>query len=69
MRTLLLQNNKLGQVNPLDICVACNTAMLVVEPDQITHPCCDDTSLPVLSINEIAELIGDLGWCPDCNGP
>jgi hypothetical protein len=42
-------------VNPLDVCVACNTAMLAVEPDQITHPCCDpdDTPLPVLSVDEI----------------
>jgi len=38
--------------------------MLPVEPDQITHPCCDpdDTPLPVLSENGIAELLGDLGW-------
>jgi hypothetical protein len=41
--------------------------MLTVEPDQITHPCCDpdDTSLPILSLDEINQLIGDLGRCPD----
>jgi hypothetical protein len=58
-------------VNPLSVCVACNTAMLEVEPDQITHPCCDpdDTPHPVLSIAEIAALIGDLGRCQDCGQP
>jgi hypothetical protein len=36
-------------------------------PDH-THPCCDpdDTPLPVLSIEEINQLIGDLGQCQDC---
>jgi hypothetical protein len=55
----------------LDVCLACNTAMLAVEPDEITHPCCDpdDTPLPVLSIEEITELIGDQGWCGDCGEP
>jgi hypothetical protein len=45
-------------------CVACNQAMLPVEPDQITHPCCDpdDTPFPALSETGIAELLGDLGW-------
>ena len=58
-------------MNPLDVCVACNTAMLAVEPDQITHPCCDpdDTPLPILSIDQINELIGDLGQCQDCGQP
>jgi hypothetical protein len=52
-------------------CVVCNTAMVAVEPGQITHPCCDpdDTRLPALSIEEIAELIGDLGQCPVCGDP
>jgi hypothetical protein len=46
--------------------------MLAVEPDQITHhPCCDpdDTSLPILSLDEINQLIGDLGRCPDFGEP
>ena len=45
--------------------------MLAVEPNQITHPCCDpdDTPLPALSIDEITELIGDLGQCQDCGQP
>jgi hypothetical protein len=44
----------------LATCVVCNEAMVIVEPDQITHPCCDpdDTSLPVLSIDEIEEMLG-----------
>jgi hypothetical protein len=48
----------------LDVCVVCNQPMLAVEPNQITHPCCDpdDTPLQVLNINEIAELLSDLGW-------
>ena len=47
----------------LDVCVVCNQPMLAVEPNQITHPCCDpdDTPLPVFNINEIAELLGDFG--------
>jgi hypothetical protein len=47
----------------LDVCVVCNQPMLAVEPNQITHPCCDpdDTPLPALNINEIAELLGDFG--------
>jgi hypothetical protein len=55
----------------LDVCAACNTAMITVEPDQITHPCCDpdDTTQPVLNINQITELIGDLGRCQDCGQP
>jgi hypothetical protein len=55
----------------ISTCVVCNTAMLPVEPDQITHPCCDpdDTPLPVLSIDKITELIGDLGRCEDCGEP
>jgi hypothetical protein len=58
-------------VNPLDVCVACNQPMLAVEPDQITHPCCDpdDTPLSILSLAEITELIGDQGWCLDCGEP
>jgi hypothetical protein len=45
--------------------------MLAVEPDQITHPCCDpdDTPLPILSIDQINKLIGDLGQCQDCGQP
>lgn len=45
-------------------CIACNQRMLPVEPDQITHPCCDpdDTPLPALSENGLAELLSDLGW-------
>jgi hypothetical protein len=55
----------------LQVCVCCNTGLITVEPDQITHPCCDpdDTPLPVLSIEEITELIGDLGRCADCGEP
>jgi hypothetical protein len=51
-------------MTPLDVCVACSTPMIAVEPDQITHPCCDpdDTTQPVLTIDEIAELLGDLDW-------
>jgi hypothetical protein len=58
-------------MNHLDVCAACNQAMLPVEPDQITHPCCDpdDTPLPVVSIEEIIELIGDLGRCQGCGQP
>jgi hypothetical protein len=57
----------------LATCAVCNEAMLVVEPDQITHPCCDpdDTPLPVLSIEEIAETLGgrivDLALPPDAS--
>lgn len=56
---------------PLEVCVCCNQPMLAVEPNQITHPCCDpdDTPLPALSIDEITELIGDLGRCEDCGEP
>jgi hypothetical protein len=45
--------------------------MVTVEPDQITHPCCDpdDTALPALSIEEINELIGDHGRCRTCGQP
>jgi hypothetical protein len=34
-------------------------------------PCCDpdDTPLPVVSIEEIIELIGDLGRCQGCWQP
>jgi hypothetical protein len=55
----------------LDVCAVCNQPMLAVEPDQITHPCCDpdDTPFPVLSIEEIKKLIGDLGQCQDCGQP
>ena len=58
-------------MNQLDVCLVCNTAMLAVEQDQITHPCCDpdDTALPVLSIEEINELVGDLGQRQDCGQP
>jgi hypothetical protein len=44
----------------LATCVVCNEELLQVEPDQITHPCCDpdDTPLPVLSVDEIAETLG-----------
>jgi hypothetical protein len=58
-------------MNQLDICVACNQPMLAVEPDQITHPSCDpdDTSLPILSLDEINQLIGDQGRCLDCGDP
>ena len=57
-------------MNPLDVCLACNTAMLPVEPDQITHPCCDpdDTPLPALNEYEIAELLGDLDWLRQQSG-
>jgi hypothetical protein len=52
-------------------CLVCNQPMLAVEPDQITHPCCDpdDTCQPVLSLDEITDLIGDLGRCEDCGEP
>ena len=55
----------------LATCAVCNEGLLQVEPDQITHPCCDpdDTPLPVLSLDEIAELIGYLGRCEDCGEP
>jgi len=55
----------------LDVCVACNTAMLAIEPDQIIHPCCDpdDTPLPVFSAEEITELIGYHGRCQACGQP
>jgi hypothetical protein len=44
----------------LATCVVCNEAMLIVEPDQITHPCCDpdDTPLPGLGVVEIVEMLG-----------
>jgi hypothetical protein len=44
----------------LATCVVCNEGMVIVEPDQITHPCCDpdDTPLPVLSVDEIAKMLG-----------
>ena len=44
----------------LATCVVCNQELLQVEPDQITHPCCDpdDTPLPALSVDEIAETLG-----------
>jgi hypothetical protein len=52
-------------------CPVCNEAMVAVEPDQLTNPCCDpdDTTQPVLSLDEIAALISDLGQCQDCAQP
>jgi hypothetical protein len=48
----------------LATCVVCNQELLQVEPDQITHPCCDpdDTPLPVLSVDEITELFNSSEW-------
>jgi hypothetical protein len=58
-------------MNQLDVCLVCNQPMLAVEPNQITHPCCDpdDTPLLALSVEEINQLIGDQGWCRDCGEP
>jgi hypothetical protein len=55
----------------ISACVVCNKAVLAVEPDQITYPCCDpdDTPLPALSLDRITELIGDQGRCEDCGEP
>jgi hypothetical protein len=55
----------------LATCVVCNEELIQVEPDQITHPCCDpdDTPLPILSLDQITELIGDLARCQDCGQP
>jgi hypothetical protein len=51
--------------------LVCNTAMVAIDPGQITHPCCDpdDVRQPPLSETEIAELIGDLARCQDCGDP
>jgi hypothetical protein len=40
-----------GAIAGARTCLVCNTAMIAVEPDQLTHPCCDpdDTPLPILS--------------------
>jgi hypothetical protein len=48
----------------LGTCVVCNEGMLLVEQDQITHPCCDpdDTPQPVLSVDEITELFNSSEW-------
>lgn len=52
-------------------CLTCNEGRIIVEAGQLTHPCCDpdDTTQPVLSLDEIAELIGYLGRCEDCGEP
>jgi hypothetical protein len=58
-------------VTHLDVCVACDQPMLAVEPDQITHPCCDpdDTPLPVLAVDQIAELFNSSEWLRLCERP
>jgi hypothetical protein len=40
-----------GAVAGARTCLVCNTAMIAVEPDQLTHPCRDpnDTPLPIFS--------------------
>lgn len=52
-------------------CLVCNAAMVAVEPNQLTHPCCDpdDVRQPALILEEITELVGDLGWCRVCGEP
>ena len=52
-------------------CLTCNERRIIVEAGQLTHPCCDpdDTCQPVLSLDEITDLIGDLGRCEDCGEP
>jgi hypothetical protein len=58
-------------IAPVSACLVCNEAVIAVEPDQIAHPCCDpdDTTQPVLSIDQLTELIGDLGRCQACGDP
>ena len=52
-------------------CLTCSERRIIVEAGQLTHPCCDpdDTTQPVLSLDEIIELIGNQGWCLDCGEP
>jgi hypothetical protein len=51
-------------IAPVSTCLICNQAMITVEPDQLTHPCCDpdDNRRPSLDHEAVAGLLADLAF-------